>query len=44
MVSKLRTHNRFSLQRADEAFRDAVAFGFPHETRELSMPKNATSC
>ena len=21
------------LQRADEAFRDAVAFGFPHETR-----------
>ena len=32
MVAKLRTHNRFS-QRADEALRDAVAFGLPHEAR-----------
>ena len=33
MVSKLRTPQQILLQRADEAFRDAVAFGFPHETR-----------
>ena len=33
MVAKLRTHNRFSFSGADEALRDAVAFGLPHEAR-----------
>ena len=32
MVAKLRTH-QILLQRADEALRDAVAFGLPHEAR-----------
>ena len=42
MVAQLRTHNRFSFSVADEALRDAVAFGLPLKLGELSMPKNAT--
>ena len=33
MVSKLRTHNRFSFSVRMKRLRDAVPFGLPHETR-----------
>ena len=33
MVSKLRTHNRFSFSVRMKRSGDAVAFGLPHETR-----------
>ena len=39
MVSKLRTHKRFSFSVRMKRFRDAVPFGLPHEARRALDPE-----